>query len=102
MTDIEVGILYLHAGDVSRLRGHPPRFAAAAHAADVADQRDLGHRRGRRDPDHRRGARHRRSASVLGFVAVTAATINVVSGFLITDRMLKMFKTREPAENGES
>ena len=31
---------------------------------------------------------------VLGFIAVTAATINVVSGFLITDRMLKMFKKR--------
>lgn len=32
---------------------------------------------------------------VLGFIAVTASTINVVSGYLITDRMLKMFKTRE-------
>lgn len=33
---------------------------------------------------------------LLGFIAVTTATINVVSGFLITDRMLKMFKKREP------
>jgi NAD(P) transhydrogenase subunit alpha len=33
---------------------------------------------------------------VLGFIAVTAATINVVSGYLITDRMLKMFKKRQP------
>jgi NAD(P) transhydrogenase subunit alpha len=31
-------------------------------------------------------------ATVLGFVAVTSATINVVGGFIITDRMLKMFK----------
>ncbi len=31
----------------------------------------------------------------LGFIAVTASTINVVSGFLITDRMLKMFKKGE-------
>ena len=31
---------------------------------------------------------------VLGFIAVTASTINLVSGYLITDRMLKMFKTR--------
>ena len=31
----------------------------------------------------------------LGAAAVTAATINVVGGFIITDRMLKMFK-REP------
>ncbi|MBV9841919.1 MAG: NAD(P) transhydrogenase subunit alpha [Sphingomonadaceae bacterium] len=33
-------------------------------------------------------------ARILGFVAVTAATINLVSGFLITDRMLKMFKRK--------
>ncbi|HEX9199666.1 MAG TPA: NAD(P) transhydrogenase subunit alpha [Acidobacteriaceae bacterium] len=33
-------------------------------------------------------------AHILGFVAVTAATINVVGGFGITDRMLKMFGKR--------
>jgi NAD(P) transhydrogenase subunit alpha len=33
---------------------------------------------------------------VLGFIAVFAATTNLVSGYLITDRMLKMFKKREP------
>jgi NAD(P) transhydrogenase subunit alpha len=37
-----------------------------------------------------------RLSQILGFIAVTAATINVVSGYLITDRMLKMFKKREP------
>jgi H+-translocating NAD(P) transhydrogenase subunit alpha len=31
-------------------------------------------------------------ATVLGTVAVTAASINVVGGFLITDRMLRMFR----------
>lgn len=35
--------------------------------------------------------------TVLGAVAVTASMINVVSGFLITDRMLRMFKQRSPA-----
>lgn len=35
-------------------------------------------------------------STVLGFVAVTAATINVVGGFMITDRMLKMFRRQEP------
>src|SRR3954462_9034042 len=35
---------------------------------------------------------------VLGFVAVVPATTNLVSGYLITDRMLKMFKKREPAK----
>jgi NAD(P) transhydrogenase subunit alpha len=33
-------------------------------------------------------------SKVLGFIAVTTAMINVVSGYLITDRMLKMFKKR--------
>ena len=32
---------------------------------------------------------------VLAFVAVAFATINVVGGFLVTDRMLEMFKRRE-------
>jgi len=32
---------------------------------------------------------------VLGVIAVVMATINVVGGFLVTDRMLQMFKRRE-------
>ena len=35
---------------------------------------------------------------ILGFIALIAATINVVSGYLITDRMLKMFRKREPEQ----
>ena len=38
------------------------------------------------------GADYSRFSTALGFIAVTAATINVVGGFMITDRMLKMFK----------
>jgi H+-translocating NAD(P) transhydrogenase subunit alpha len=34
-------------------------------------------------------------STILGTIAVTTATINVVGGFLITDRMLKMFKRKE-------
>ena len=34
---------------------------------------------------------------VLGTIAITASMTNIVSGFLITDRMLKMFKERKPA-----
>jgi NAD(P) transhydrogenase subunit alpha len=37
-------------------------------------------------------------ATALGLIAVTSASINVVGGFLITDRMLRMFKKREPAK----
>jgi NAD(P) transhydrogenase subunit alpha len=35
-------------------------------------------------------------ATLLGTIAVTAATINVVGGFMITDRMLKMFHREVP------
>jgi NAD(P) transhydrogenase subunit alpha len=31
-------------------------------------------------------------SKVLGFIAITAAVTNIVSGYLITDRMLRMFK----------
>ena len=37
-------------------------------------------------------------SKVLGFIAITAAVTNIVSGFLITDRMLKMFHKREEKE----
>lgn len=36
--------------------------------------------------------------TVLGTVAVAASMTNIVSGFLITDRMLKMFKTKGRGE----
>ena len=43
-------------------------------------------------------------ATILGTIAVTASTINVVGGFMITDRMLRMFKPRErtPAVAGRA
>jgi NAD(P) transhydrogenase subunit alpha len=37
-------------------------------------------------------------STVLGTVAVAASITNIVSGFLITDRMLRMFKRREPGK----
>lgn len=40
------------------------------------------------------GSGHSKVSTALGFIAVTAATINVVGGFGITDRMLKMFQKR--------
>jgi NAD(P) transhydrogenase subunit alpha len=42
------------------------------------------------------GERKTTFSLVLGTLAVIAATSNVVGGFLITDRMLKMFKTSRP------
>lgn len=38
------------------------------------------------------GAEYNPISTALGFIAVICATINVVGGFLITDKMLKMFK----------
>jgi NAD(P) transhydrogenase subunit alpha len=44
------------------------------------------------------GSEHNKVSTILGFIAVCAATTNVVGGFLITDRMLRMFKAkRAPA-----
>jgi NAD(P) transhydrogenase subunit alpha len=37
-------------------------------------------------------------AQILGFLAVVTATVNVVGGFLVTDRMLEMFKSRSDRE----
>lgn len=36
-----------------------------------------------------------KSSTILGAVAIAASTTNIVSGFLITNRMLKMFKKKE-------
>ena len=44
------------------------------------------------------GCGHDSLSTALGFIAVTAATINVVGGFMITDRMLKFFKRREKSQ----
>jgi H+-translocating NAD(P) transhydrogenase subunit alpha len=41
------------------------------------------------------GHQSSRLTTILGTIAITAAMTNIVSGFLITDRMLKMFKSRE-------
>jgi NAD(P) transhydrogenase subunit alpha len=40
------------------------------------------------------GAQYNRISTILGFTAVTCATTNVVGGFMITDRMLRMFKRK--------
>ncbi len=50
------------------------------------------------------GSRHGSLATALGFIAVVCATTNIVGGFLITDRMLKMFRAKDshaaPAKKG--
>jgi len=49
------------------------------------------------------GAQHNRLATILGFIAVICATTNIVGGFLIVDRMLRMFQRADKrgAESGE-
>jgi NAD(P) transhydrogenase subunit alpha len=38
---------------------------------------------------------------IVGFTAVVLASANVVGGFVVTDRMLEMFKKREPAKQAD-
>jgi len=44
------------------------------------------------------GSENSQLSTVLGTIAVVCSMANVVGGFLITDRMLKMFKKREPGK----
>jgi len=39
---------------------------------------------------------------IVGFAAVVLASANVVGGFVVTDRMLEMFKKREPPKKAEA
>lgn len=41
------------------------------------------------------GSQHTMLTSILGFLAVVLATINVVGGFMVTNRMLAMFKKKD-------
>jgi NAD(P) transhydrogenase subunit alpha len=47
------------------------------------------------------GAERNQVSTILGFVAVISATINAVGGFIITDRMLKMFRRQPDRAPGE-
>jgi NAD(P) transhydrogenase subunit alpha len=42
------------------------------------------------------------AAEVLGFLAVVSATVNVIGGFLVTDRMLAMFRRPRQREREEA
>jgi H+-translocating NAD(P) transhydrogenase subunit alpha len=45
------------------------------------------------------GEHHPLPIRILGAIALFASTTNIVSGFLITDRMLKMFRRQEPQKS---
>jgi proton-translocating NAD(P)+ transhydrogenase subunit alpha len=48
------------------------------------------------------GGGYNRTSTILGFLAVVAAMTNVVGGFMITDRMLRMFRKKPaPTETAE-
>lgn len=42
------------------------------------------------------GAEKSQLSTILGTIAVVCSMANVIGGFVITDRMLRMFKQREP------
>jgi NAD(P) transhydrogenase subunit alpha len=47
------------------------------------------------------GAANTNFETVLGFLAVILATLNVVGGFVVTDRMLEMFRAKKPTPKDE-
>lgn len=48
------------------------------------------------------GKAHSALALAVGLFAVVLATVNLVGGFVVTDRMLEMFKGRQPAKRGDA
>jgi NAD(P) transhydrogenase subunit alpha len=44
------------------------------------------------------GSEHGTMSTVLGFIAIVMATVNVVGGFLVTNRMLAMFKKKPKSD----
>jgi NAD(P) transhydrogenase subunit alpha len=48
------------------------------------------------------GGSYPKVSTILGFIAVISATINVVGGFMITDRMLRMFKDRTGGDGNKT
>jgi H+-translocating NAD(P) transhydrogenase subunit alpha len=41
------------------------------------------------------GSQHTTLTTILGFIAVVFATVNVVGGFMVTNRMLEMFRKKK-------
>ena len=82
----------LRAGDLRRQRSGVPGAEHPAHAAHVGQQCHPRHRAGRRHDHHGHGPGA--AQMVLGFFAVLLATLNIVGGFTVTDRMLEMFKSK--------
>ena len=91
VVELTILALAIFLGDRGDLEGAD----APAHAADVGNERDPRHRDRRRAPDRGHG-RPDLLVGWIGFVAMILAAANVVGGFVVTDRMLEMFKQREP------
>ena len=85
----------LRPGRVRRLPGRLERHPRAAHAAHERDQRhQLGDHRGRHYRDRRRDGG---PAGLLGAIAVGLVAINTFGGFMVTHRMLAMFRKKDEA-----
>ena len=88
----------LRAGGLRRLLRRVVGDAGAAYAADVGDQRHLLGDRGRRAARGRRRATAVDDGAVwargFGFIALMLASVNIFGGFLVTQRMLAMYKKK--------
>ena len=78
------------------------RHALAAYPAGGPDQCHLRHRPRRRAAGRGRPSRPGPGAELIGFIAVLLASINVFGGFLVTHRMLSMFKKKRSKERDQS
>jgi H+-translocating NAD(P) transhydrogenase subunit alpha len=73
-------------------RGYWPRAGHPAYAAHVRFEFRARHRAGGRDGGARAG-RHDPPRQVIGFIGVVLAAGNAVGGYVVTERMLEMFKS---------
>ena len=80
---------------VRRVRGDFQGAQHAAHAADVGHQRDPRHRGARRAGVFGSVEHPSLAVQIILFVAVVFGTLNVIGGFIVTDRMLGMFKGKK-------
>ena len=104
-TELEVGLyIFMLAGFLGYhiITRVPPLLHTPLMSATNAIAGDLA---GRLAGGRRQRLQRRRDgwvSTLLGFIAVACSATNVVGGFLITDRMLRMFKTAERREKAHA
>jgi hypothetical protein len=89
--------LHLHAGRLHRLRGDLPCAGDPAHPADVGLELRARRGAGRRHGGTRHADPEDPLQLAIGFVAVVLGAANAAGGYVVTERMLAMFKGKKNA-----